>query len=43
MLGLLIVVLGLPVALAILDVLALKWGVESAAWDRQSNRRLLWW
>ena len=40
MFGLLVVVLGVPGALAILDVLALKWGVESAAWDRNNNRRV---
>lgn len=33
-------VLGVPAALAVLDLLALKWGVESAARDRDNNRRV---
>ena len=32
--------LGSSVVLGVFDLIALKWGVESAAWDRDNNRRV---
>ncbi len=32
--------LGVSAALGIFDLIALKWGVDSAAWDRDGTRRV---
>lgn len=37
---LLLWVLGVSAALGIFDLIALKWGVDSAAWDRAGQRRV---
>jgi hypothetical protein len=40
MIDLLLFVLGMVATLGIFDLIALKWGVDSAAWDRDSYRRV---
>lgn len=35
--------LGVAVALGIFDLIALKWGVDSAAWDRDNHRPVVAW